>query len=88
MVKIQIDTDELQLMLNEYWSINNNDTCKNMTYHFLQRQGLSENKIKSMFNDWCHWERDFDTPIVCDELRIEFDNKLQECREYYVEDSK
>lgn len=76
-----IDKAELQMMLNNYWSVDNNEMCFEATVLFLQRLGLNDLEIKNMFNDFVHWNREKeDWHNACfkpsEEIIVDYDNEL------------
>ena len=45
-MKVEIDLEYLIMMMNEYWAIDNNDTCAGATILFLRDMGLTDDKIQ------------------------------------------
>lgn len=43
---MEVDKDKLQMMMREYWSIDNNEVCLAMTIIFLRDLGLSDKEIR------------------------------------------
>ena len=39
---MEISESELKMMMIEFWSLDNNDTCEKATQIFLKRNGLSD----------------------------------------------
>ncbi len=48
---MEIDKTLLQTMIREFWSVNNNDLCENVTILFLRKIGLSDNDITRIWLD-------------------------------------
>lgn len=51
-MKIKIDVCKLKIMINEFWSTDNNDTCAGATILFLEELGLSSNQIREMLPNY------------------------------------
>ena len=74
---MEVNKEELQTMMREFWSVDNNDTCQKCSIIFLKRIGLTEREIKG----WMQIVDDL--PEITQEDEDGFQNALEDTFSYY-----
>lgn len=82
---MEINKEELQTMVREFWAVDNNPECLKATIIFLKRIGLTEGEIK-LWIDFSPWEKE--DYIIDEEAENYYLEKLKDTIDYYEEEDK
>ena len=77
---MEINKEELQTMIREFWAVDNNELCLKMTVIFLRFQGLSDKDIIK-FVDLRGWGGRI--PEITEDDLESFKQSVEDTKDYY-----
>ena len=75
---MEIDKNLLYTMIREYWSIDNNPLCHDVSILALKKMGFTQEEIKQCLHDLT-----FENKLEAEEA---LNNALKETKDYYLDD--
>lgn len=78
---MEINKEELQTMIREFWAVNNNVHCEAMTVIFLRKIGLTDKAIDL----WLEFNEGF--PTITEEDEENYEDALQTTKDYFFDEN-
>lgn len=80
---MEINKEELQTMIREYWAVDNNELCLKMTVIFLRFQGVSDKEIINIIDLRAWGER---LPTITEDDMEDFKQSVEDTKDYFSQD--